>query len=202
MPRNSGHLTYKNMSETRDNLLAELNLSKDLHFPFLDQLDQADHRYIKDLKINVSNSLKSQNLSEKEALLLALAVSINQKHETTIQSLTTLVLEKGATEAEINELHALVSLLNANNVYYRFRHFVEKEYYNVTPAGIRMSIMMNPVLGKEFFELASLTVSALNGCEMCVKSHEQSVRNHGASEARILEAIRLTSIFKSLIVLL
>ena len=190
------------MSETRDNLLLELNLTTDLEFPLLDQLDQAEHRYIKDLKINVSNALKSQNLTEKEAVLLALAVSVNQKHTLTIKSLSALATQKGASEAEVNEIHALVSLLNANNIYYRFRHFVDKEYYNTSPAGIRMSIMMNPVLGKEFFELASLTVSAINGCEMCVTSHEQSVKNHGASEARILEAIRLTSIFKSLIVLL
>jgi len=190
------------MSETRDNLLLELNLTTDLEFPLSDQLDQAEHRYIKDLKINVSNALKSQNLTEKEAVLLALAVSVNQKHTLTINSLSALATQKGASEAEVNEIHALVSLLNANNIYYRFRHFVDKEYYNTSPAGIRMSIMMNPVLGKEFFELASLTVSAINGCEMCVTSHEQSVKNHGASEARILEAIRLTSIFKSLIVLL
>ena len=202
MPRTSGHLNFENMSETRDNLLIELNIPTETSFPLLDQLDQSEHRYIKDLKINVSNSLKSTNLTEKEAVLLALSVSVNQKHTLTIHSLSELAKQKGATDAEINEIHALVSLLNANNVYYRFKHFVEKEYYNSAPAGIRMSIMMNPVLGKEFFELASLTVSALNGCQMCVVSHEQSVKAHGASEARILDAIRLTSIFKSLIVLL
>ncbi|MCZ2480202.1 alkylhydroperoxidase [Aquirufa nivalisilvae] len=190
------------MSETRDNLLAEINLPATSQFPLLDQLDATDNRYIKDLKINVSNALKYATLTEKEAVLLALAVSVNQKHEITINSLTELAKLKGATEAEINEIHALTSLLNANNVFYRFKHFVGKEYYNTAPAGIRMSIMMNPVLGKEFFELASLTVSAINGCEMCVKSHEQSVINHGATEARIMDAIRLTAIFKSLIVLL
>jgi alkyl hydroperoxide reductase subunit D len=190
------------MSETRDNLLAEINVAASESFALLDALDATDHRYIKDLKINVSNSLRAQTLSEKEALLLALAVSVNQKHTITINSLTELAVQKGATEAEINEIHALVSLLNANNIFYRFKHFVDKEYYNTAPAGIRMSIMMNPVLGKEFFELASLTVSAINGCEMCVTSHEQSVKNHGATEARILDAVRLTAIFKSLIVLL
>ncbi|RXK52274.1 carboxymuconolactone decarboxylase family protein [Aquirufa rosea] len=190
------------MSETRDNLLAELNLPTTSQFPLLDQLDATDSRYIKDLKINVSNALKYATLTEKEAVLLALAVSVNQKHEITINSLTELAKTKGATDAEINEIHALTSLLNANNVFYRFKHFVGKEFYNTAPAGIRMSIMMNPVLGKEFFELASLTVSAINGCEMCVKSHEQSVINHGATEARIMDAIRLTAIFKSLIVLL
>ena len=190
------------VSETRDNLLAEINLPATSQFPLLDQLDATDNRYIKDLKINVSNALKYATLTEKEAVLLALAVSVNQKHEITINSLTELAKTKGASDAEINEIHALTSLLNANNVFYRFKHFVGKEFYNTAPAGIRMSIMMNPVLGKEFFELASLTVSAINGCEMCVKSHEQSVINHGATEARIMDAIRLTAIFKSLIVLL
>lgn len=197
-----GLFNNKIMSETRDNLLAEINLPATSQFPLLDQLDATDNRYIKDLKINVSNALKYATLTEKEAVLLALAVSVNQKHEITINSLTELAKLKGATEAEINEIHALTSLLNANNVFYRFKHFVGKEFYNTAPAGIRMSIMMNPVLGKEFFELASLTVSAINGCEMCVKSHEQSVINHGATEARIMDAIRLTAIFKSLIVLL
>lgn len=197
-----GLFNNKIMSETRDNLLAEINLPATSQFPLLDQLDATDNRYIKDLKINVSNALKYATLTEKEALLLALAVSVNQKHEITINSLTELAKTKGATDAEINEIHALTSLLNANNVFYRFKHFVGKEFYNTAPAGIRMSIMMNPVLGKEFFELASLTVSAINGCEMCVKSHEQSVINHGATEARIMDAIRLTAIFKSLIVLL
>ncbi len=197
-----GLFNNKIMSETRDNLLAEINLPATSQFPLLDQLDATDNRYIKDLKINVSNALKYATLTEKEAVLLALAVSVNQKHEITINSLTELAKSKGATEAEINEIHALTSLLNANNVFYRFKHFVGKDFYNTAPAGIRMSIMMNPVLGKEFFELASLTVSAINGCEMCVKSHEQSVINHGATEARIMDAIRLTAIFKSLIVLL
>ncbi|RYZ47836.1 MAG: alkylhydroperoxidase, partial [Sphingobacteriales bacterium] len=75
-------------------------------------------------------------------------------------------------------------------------------YYNTTPAGLRMSIMMSPVLGKEFFELVSLMVSALNGCELCVTSHEASVKQHGASEARIYDAIRLGAVMKSLIVVL
>jgi alkyl hydroperoxide reductase subunit D len=58
--------------------------------------------------------------------------------------------------------------------------------------------MMNPTLGKEFFELVSLAVSAVNGCEMCVKSHEQSVLQQGGTESRIWDAIRISSIVTSL----
>jgi alkyl hydroperoxide reductase subunit D len=61
-----------------------------------------------------------------------------------------------------------------------------------------MNIMMKPVTGKAFFELMSLAVSAVNGCEMCVKSHEQSVLNLGDSEERVFDAIRLASIVVSI----
>ncbi|MCB0511910.1 MAG: carboxymuconolactone decarboxylase family protein, partial [Bacteroidetes bacterium] len=83
-------------------------------------------------------------------------------------------------------------------VFYRFRHFVDKEVYNNSPARLRMNIMMSPVLGKEFFELVSLAVSAINGCEMCVKSHEQSVLANGGTEQRIWDSIRIASIITSL----
>ncbi|MDI9866366.1 carboxymuconolactone decarboxylase family protein [Flectobacillus sp. DC10W] len=189
-------------SETKKNLLAELNLPTDLASVFLDRLNSADHRYIKDLKINVSNSLKASTLSEKDAVLLALGVAINEKASLLVSSLEELAKAKGVEEKELLEVASCVSLMNANNVFYRFRHFMDKESYNNIPAGIRMSIMMNPVLGKEFFELLSLVISAINGCEMCVTSHEASVKSHGASEQRIFEAVRLGAVLKSFIVLL
>jgi len=189
-------------SETKKNLLAELNLPTDLSSVFLDRLNSADHRYIKDLKINVSNSLKASTLSEKDAVLLALGVAINEKATLLVSSLEELAKAKGVAEKELLEVASCVSLMNANNVFYRFRHFMDKESYNNIPAGIRMSIMMNPVLGKEFFELLSLVISAINGCEMCVTSHEASVKSHGASEQRIFEAVRLGAVLKSFIVLL
>ena len=189
-------------SETKKNLLAELNLPTDLASVFLDRLNSADHRYIKDLKINVSNSLKASTLSEKDAVLLALGVAINEKSSLLVASLEELAKAKGVEEKELLEVASCVSLMNANNVFYRFRHFMDKESYNNIPAGIRMSIMMNPVLGKEFFELLSLVISAINGCEMCVTSHEASVKSHGASEQRIFEAVRLGAVLKSFIVLL
>jgi len=44
----------------------------------------------------------------------------------------------------------------------------------------------------------SLVISALNGCERCVTSHESSVKQHGAGEPRIYDAVRLAGVMKSL----
>jgi lipoyl-dependent peroxiredoxin subunit D len=158
-------------------------------------------RYLRDLKINVNNSLNAETLQKKEALLLALSVAANEKCEVIEQAFTKLAQNEGATDDQIAEVISCTSLLNANNVYYRFRHFMQEDFYNKAQAGIRMSIMANPVNGKEFFELISLAVSALNGCEMCVTSHEKALGAQGTSKQRIHDAVRLAAVIKSLCVL-
>jgi len=194
---------FATASNTKKSLFESVNLSEELESALIDRLNETDSRFLKDLKINVGNVLKSQNLSEKEAALLALSVAINEKNTPLREALEEVAVKLGATDAEILEVAACVSLMNANNVFYRFKHFMHKnENYQNMPAGIRMSVMMNPVLGKEFFELLSLGVSALNGCEQCVTSHEASVKSHGGTEARIFDTIRLVAVIRSLIVIL
>lgn len=193
---------FATATNPKESLLKEVNLPEGFENVLLDKLANVDHRYLKDLKVNVSNVLKYQNLSKKEILFLALGTAINEKQPELVAGFEALAINEGATEGEIAEVAACVSLMNANNVFYRFRHFVKKEYYETTPAGIKMSIMMNPVLGKEFFELLSLTISALNGCELCVASHEQSVLSHGGTQARVYDAVRIGAVIKSFAVLL
>ena len=190
-------------NETLQNLLTELNLSGYEPSANLQALVAGESRFIKDLKINVGNVLNnSQYLSRKEALLLALAVAVNEKFVLLQESFSNLAKEAGAIDAEIAEIVACTSLMNTNNIFYRFRHFLKKDFYDNQPAGIKMSIMANPVLGKEFFELVSLVVSSINGCEMCVSSHERSVLQHGSSEARVMEGVKLGAIIKGLITVL
>lgn len=190
-------------NETFTNLLNDLQVPDYTPSSNATQLLQAESKYIKDLKINVSNVLNNiQYLNRREALLLAFAVAVNERFELLKESFSAQAREAGATDAELAEVIACTSLMNANNIFYRFRHFMKKDYYSNTPAGIKMSIMMNPVLGKEFFELLSLVISSINGCEMCVTSHEQSILQHGGSESKIFEGVKLGAIIKSLITVL
>lgn len=187
-------------NETFNNLLNDLRIQDYTPSANMLALLNAESRFIKDLKINTGNALNNtQYISRKEALLLALAVAVNEKSGLLQESFTSLAKEAGATEAEIAEMIACTSLMNTNNVFYRFRHFMQKDFYNNQPAGIKMSIMMNPVTGKEFFELVSLVISSINGCEMCVSSHEQSVLQHGSSESKVFEAVKTGAVIKGLI---
>ena len=84
----------------------------------------------------------------------------------------------------------------------RRSHYVKKDIYTAQPARIKMTVMAAPALGKEFFELLSLVISSVNGCELCVTSHEQSVLQRGCSESRVLEAVRLGAVIRGLIMVL
>lgn len=190
-------------NETFVNLLNDLQIPQYVPSTNVLALLEVEARFIKDLKINVGNVLNNtQYLSKKEALLLALSVAVNEKFDILKHSFTNQAFEAGATAPEIAEIVACTALMNTNNIFYRFRHFMHKESYNNMPAGIKMSIMMNPVLGKEFFELVSLVISSINGCEMCVTSHEQSVLQHGSSEQKVFEAVKLGAVIKGLITIL
>lgn len=186
------------MIETKEDLLLDLKLPKDAQFTSLEAMVTGDSKYLRDARINLKNVLQSANFTPKEAYLLALSIAVNERNAVLTESFTTLAKEQGASDAEIAETHACTSLLMANNVFYRFRHFIKKDSYQTMPAGIKMNIMVNPVLGKEFFELMSLAVSAVNGCEACVTSHEASVLKHGASEARVFDTIRLAAVVRSI----
>ena len=190
------------LNETKVDLLKDLGIDENTTFPALENMVEGETRYLRDLRINLKNTLNSDNLSLKEAYLIAAAIALNEKNKSLSDAFMQHAKSNGANAAEIAETHGCASMLAVNNVFYRFKHFIREsnDKYQTMPAGIKMNIMMNPVLGKEFFELMSLAVSAVNGCQSCVNSHEESVRKLGATEQRIFDTIRLASIIKGLCV--
>jgi alkyl hydroperoxide reductase subunit D len=80
-----------------------------------------------------------------------------------------------------------------NNVYYRFRHMIGKESYAAKPARLRMNWIARPLGRRTDFELFSLAVSAINGCELCVRSHEQVLVEGGVTEDQIHDAVRIAA---------
>ncbi|MES2278435.1 MAG: carboxymuconolactone decarboxylase family protein [Bacteroidota bacterium] len=157
-------------------------------------LEKGESRYLRDLKLNFTSTLTSEHLSTKECALLGLSTAVNNNNTVLIQYFTRYAEEQGATPADVAEAAGCASLLAANNVFYRFRHFTQKEKYTQIPARIRMQLMMKPVTGKEFFELMSLAISAVNGCEMCVNAHEDSLIKLATTEERIFDAVRIASL--------
>lgn len=184
-------------SETTQEFLELLQVESGYQTEALNILEEGKSRYLADLKINFKNSLESEFLNKTEIALLGVAIATNANNSVLRVFFIRTAKDSGASAEAIAEAVACASLLSANNVLYRFRHFTKKDKYNEIPARIKMNIMGRPVSGKEFFELMSLAVSAVNGCEMCVNAHEASLLELGSKEERIFEAVRLASVITS-----
>lgn len=185
------------ITETLHELLTIVGLPETYRNESLSLLEKGNSRYVRDLKLNFSSTLTSAHLSEKECALLALSIAVNNNNKVLIDFFEQHSLAKEATAEEIAEAVGCASLLALNNVFYRFRHFTGKEKYTQIPARVRMQLMSSPVTGKEFFELMSLAVSAVNGCEMCVNAHENSILHLGSTQERVFDAVRIASIVTS-----
>jgi alkyl hydroperoxide reductase subunit D len=164
----------------------------------LDALVAGESKYLKDARMNLSTFQRSKEVTKKELAFIALGIAANNSNRTLELAFSKRAAAEGAKPAEIADVLACASIMSANNVLYRFRHFMDKESYNKMPAGMRMQVMMNPSVGKEFFELLSLAISAVNGCEMCVRAHEDSLLKLGTSEARIFESVKIAAVISSL----
>ncbi|OLF75369.1 alkyl hydroperoxide reductase [Maricaulis sp. W15] len=158
----------------------------------LDTLKNDLPEYAKDLKLNLSSLARETELDEQKkwGTFLASAHAVGEP-----KLLAAIKAEADAhlsTEA-INGAKAASAIMGMNNVYYRFIHLSKNKEYGSLPAKLRMNIIANPGVDKADFELWSLAVSAINGCGLCIDSHEAELRKHGLSTTQIQTAVRIAA---------
>lgn len=148
----------------------------------------------KDLKLNIQGTLAQSKLSKERAYGCAIACALYLRSEAVSKALIKDAQAAGVAEGVIEDAKAASSIMAMNNVYYRFKHFMEEggEYANER-AGLRMNRLVKPAGEKVDFELFSLAASAVGGCEMCIKSHEKVVRDAGLSVQDVHEAVRIAA---------
>ncbi len=149
----------------------------------------------KDLKLNLTSVLGdgTSALSEQQRFGIALACSFAARNEA-LKSAIMSDAERVLDEAWIDDAKAAAALMSMNNVYYRFRHMIGKSEYAALPARLRMSRLASPQTSKLDFELMCIAVSAINGCEMCVRSHEKSLLELGSNEVQVHDAVRIAAV--------
>ncbi len=155
----------------------------------------------KDTKLNLQAVLSGQGgvLSVAQRWGVAVASAIAARNP----ELRDAVWAEAAGQVEANVLEdakAAATLMAMNNVYYRFRHMVGKPGYSSKPARLRMNRIAQTLGPKVDFELFCLAVSAINGCEMCIRSHEQVVLDGGLTEDHVHEAVRIGAVVNAMAV--
>lgn len=158
----------------------------------IDNLKDAIPEFAKDLKLNLGSIARTTVLNEEQLWGSLLASAAATRNATVLAEVSAEAADNLSAEAYQAALGA-ASIMGMNNVFYRGRHFLDGAYDDLRP-GLRMNIIGNPGVDKANFELWSFAVSAINGCQACVASHEQVVRDAGVGREQILEALKVASI--------
>jgi alkyl hydroperoxide reductase subunit D len=146
----------------------------------------------RDIRLNLQTVFQSTTLTPAQTWGAALASAIATRNGDLARAV--FVEAQGNVDANvIEDARAAAALMAMNNVYYRFRHLIGKESYSTKPARLRMNWIGKPMSNKTDFELFCLAVSAINGCEACVRSHEQVVTADGVSEDQVHDAVRIAA---------
>lgn len=161
-------------------------------------LKQAIPDYAKDLRLNIGSVLDEDTLTPQQRYGVFLASALASRNETVIKAASEEAEGQLSDEAK-EAAKAAAAIMGMNNIYYRFLHLTSSaDDYKNLPAKLRMNVIAKPGIEKVDFELYSLAVSAVNGCGMCVDSHEAVVRKAGLRPEQIQAAVRIAAVTHAL----
>jgi len=153
--------------------------------------------YAKDLRLNLGSLLNDQTLGEQRKYGLLLACAHGSGYRPLVAAAEAECASKLSPEAT-NAARAAAAVMAMNNVYYRFVHLASNPEYGTLPAKLRMNFIGSHGIDKADFELFSIAVSAMNGCGMCIDSHERVLQQHGVKSEVIQSAARIGAVMKAL----
>src|SRR5262249_27717496 len=147
-------------------------------------LDATQSTIAKDLRLNLKRILHESSLTAEEGHLALMALATAVEYGALKEFAVTMFEKLGFAEEQIREAAESSAIMAMLNTYYRFRYMVNKDQDYAT-AGLRMTSLARPALGKEKFEMLAFALSVLNGCQSCVRSHEEVLRNAGLTTDKI-----------------
>ncbi len=150
----------------------------------LEDLRATIPEYARDLRLNLGSVLTvagAPGLSEAQIWLIGLAAALAARNVRFARQIGELAA--GSLQpAQLQAAHAAAAIMGMNNVYYRFLHLVGDGEYQRLPARLRMNVI-----------LASLAVSTINACGLCISAHEQALRQQGVTREQIHSTVRIAA---------
>jgi alkyl hydroperoxide reductase subunit D len=147
--------------------------------------------YAKDLSLNLSSLAGETLLNDQQKWGAFVAAAHAVGTPAVIRAVDAAAQAAGLTPEAAAAAKAAAAIMGMNNVYYRSLHLLTNGEYKTLPARLRMNVIANPGVDKIDFELWSVAVSAINGCGMCLDSHEAELKRHGVPATSIQAVIRI-----------
>lgn len=159
----------------------------------LDALRESLPEAARDLKIGLQTVLAAEALTPAQRWGVAAASAMAARHAALRDAIVAAGRDAGLDEAALDDARAAAALMGMNNVFYRARHQLGGAYED-RPARLRMQRVARPAGPKVDFELMCLAVSAINGCDVCLRAHEQTVTAAGLAPDAVLDALRIAAV--------
>ena len=160
----------------------------------LDALRETLPAYAKDLSLNLSSLAAETVLTDQQkwGCFVAAAHAVGQRE--VVRAAGNAAQAAGLSPEAANAAKAAAAIMGMNNVYNRALHLLSNPEYRTLPARLRMNVIANPGVEKTDFELWCTAVSAINGCGMCLDSHEAELKKHGMAAQQVQAALRIAAV--------
>lgn len=162
----------------------------------IDNLKSSLPEYAKDQKLNIGTLTRSTELSEQQLWGTLVASAAATRNATVISEIVEEAKEHLSEEA-IDAAFGAATVMAMNNVAYRAKGWLGSEYSQVK-FGLRMNIISKPGVEKADFELWSLAVSTINGCEHCAVAHAKTVTEEGLTKEQVWEAVKIAGVVQAI----
>lgn len=159
----------------------------------LESLRESLPEAARDLKVGLQSVLGAESLTPPQRWGVAAASAFAARNPALRDAIVAEARAAGVDEPVLDDARAAAALMGMNNVFYRSKHMLG-EAYDGKPARLRMQRVARPAGDKVDFELMCLAVSAINGCEVCLKSHEKAVIAGGLSHDAVFDALRVAAV--------
>lgn len=171
----------------------------------LDDLKAALPEYAKDLKLNLGSVIGTSTLPKQRLWGTALAVAVASRNAEVLRALDADARDH-LDDVAYGAARAAAAMMGMNNIYYRSKHHLREQGvtgYDDLPARLRMHVIGNSGgVDKADFEFWCLAVSAVNGCDQCLASHEAVLREAGVPRDQVHDAIRIAAVVHAVAVTL
>lgn len=164
----------------------------------IESLQEMIPDYAKDLRLNLSTLAGEETLNAQQKWGTFYAAALNTGNAEVIQAIEAVAGQNITAEA-MNAARSAAAIMAMNNVYYKFAGMMG-EAYQTMPAKLRMNVIGNPGVDKIDFEIWSLAVSAMNGCQFCVQAHEAKVIAHGITREQVQASVRIAAVVNAVAV--
>ena len=154
-----------------------------------------------DLSNNVKTFiLRPEIISRKQAGIVAISCATTLGNKTFSEAIKNEFLYD-VTDDEYRAAQISGALMTMSNIYFRAGHMMSvKGYGSLAQYDMEKSAMSTHNIDKGNFELACIAVSTINGCGLCLDSHEMKAKSAGITAEQINHVIKIAAILKAVAV--